>query len=66
MAIATFRNVSTTQAEMSEEAMTLMHNRVNPIYNRVWIEHLYHKPAFVHTNIEEESKRKTHSYIAVT
>lgn len=62
MEIATFRNVSTTQAEMSEEAMTLMHNRVNPI----WIEHLYHKPAFVHTNIEVESKRKTHLYIAVT
>lgn len=66
MEIATFRNVSTTQAEMSEEAMTLMHNRVNPIYNRVRIEHLYHKPAFVHTNIEVESKRETHSYMDIT
>lgn len=51
---------------MSKQAMTLMHNRVNPIYNQVRIEHLYHKPAFVYTNIEVESKRKTHLYITVT
>lgn len=51
---------------MSEEAMTLMHSRVNPIYNRIRIEHLYHKPAFVHTNIEVESKRETHLYIDMT
>lgn len=64
--IATFRNISTTQAEISKTAMTLMHNRVNPIYNRVRIEHLYHKPTFVHKNIEVESKRATHLYIDMT
>lgn len=51
---------------MSKEAMTLMHNRVNPMYNRVQIEHLYHKPTFVHTNIEVESKRETHLYMDMT
>lgn len=51
---------------MSKTAMTLMHSRVNPIYNRVRIEDLYHKPAFVHTHIEVESKRETHLYMDMT